>query len=138
MGSQRRFGKFGPLIGAIDEGTSSARFLVFAANTAEVLTYHQEHITQICPQEGWVEQDPLEILSMVRKCIETSINHLKKLEIDPVDIVSIGLTNQRETTIVWDPLTGEPLYNAIGRFEVKIVLVVVAAKNGRLLKLAFN
>lgn len=108
-------GKFGPLVGAIDEGTSSARFLVFAANTAEVLTYHQEEIKQICPNEGWVEQDPLEILSLVEKCIEVSIEHLKKLEIDPRDIVSIGITNQRETTILWDPFTGKPLYNAIGK-----------------------
>lgn len=116
-------GKFGPLVGAIDEGTSSARFLVFAANTAEVLTYHQEEIKQICPKEGWVEQDPLEILSHVENCIEVSIDHLKKLEIDPSDFVSIGLTNQRETTIVWDPFTGKPLYNAIGKQGRKVAFI---------------
>lgn len=108
-------GRFGPLVGAIDEGTSSARFLVFAAKTAEVLTYHQEEVKLICPKEGWVEQDPLEILNLVQKCIETSVDHLHKLDIDPQDITSIGLTNQRETTIVWDPLTGKPLYNAISK-----------------------
>ncbi|XP_046677029.1 glycerol kinase-like [Homalodisca vitripennis] len=112
-------GRFGPLVGAIDEGTSSARFLVFAANTGEVLTYHQEQVTQICPKEGWVEQDPFEILTKVKNCVETSIDHLKKLDIDPGDIVSIGLTNQRETTIVWDPLTGKPLYNAIVWLDVR-------------------
>ncbi|XP_054282634.1 glycerol kinase-like [Macrosteles quadrilineatus] len=116
MGSR---GRFGPLVGAIDEGTSSARFLVFAANTAEVLTYHQEEIKQICPQEGWVEQDPFEILHLVEKCLSVSVNNLKELDIDPGDIVSIGMTNQRETTIVWDPFTGEPLYNAIVWLDVR-------------------
>ncbi|XP_067007034.1 glycerol kinase 3 [Anabrus simplex] len=106
-------GKFGPLIGAIDEGTSSARFLVFAAETAEVLTYHQVDIAQICPREGWVEQDPMEILAAVNECIEKSIENLKQLDIDPADMVAVGITNQRESTVVWNRKTGEPLHNVI-------------------------
>lgn len=112
-------GRFGPLVGAIDEGTSSARFLIFSARTAEVLTYHQIRIAQNCPREGWVEQDPLAILSAVKECINETVENLKKLDIDPADIVAVGITNQRETTIVWDPKTGKPLYNAIVWLDVR-------------------
>ncbi|KAK4872391.1 hypothetical protein RN001_014420 [Aquatica leii] len=106
-------GRFGPLIGSIDEGTSSTRFLIFSANTAEVLTYHQLPITHITPKEGWVEQDPCVILQSVIETINVTCDNLKKLDIDPVDIVAVGITNQRETTVVWDSKTGKPLYNAL-------------------------
>ena len=87
---------------------------VFAADTAEVLTYHQVSISKSHPKEGWVEQDPLEILSAVDECMNQTVQNLRRLTIDPADIVAIGIANQRETTIVWDLVTGEPLYNAIG------------------------
>nr|CAD7400598.1 unnamed protein product [Timema cristinae] len=112
-------GRFGPLIGAIDEGTSSARFLVFAANTGEVLTYHQVEILQHCPREGWVEQDPMDILSAVRDCMDKAVDNLHKLDIDPADIKAIGITNQRESTIIWDPKSGKPLNNAILWLDVR-------------------
>ncbi|XP_035917256.1 glycerol kinase [Anopheles stephensi] len=106
--------KFGDLVGSIDEGTSSARFLLFRAETAEVVCFHQKELRLICPQEGWVEQDPNEILSVVYECIERTLEKLIELGGNPQnDIVAIGVTNQRETTIVWDRATGEPLYNAI-------------------------
>ncbi|XP_041774038.1 glycerol kinase [Anopheles merus] len=106
--------KFGDLVGSIDEGTSSARFLLFRAETAEVVCFHQKELRLICPQEGWVEQDPHEILSVVYECIERTLEKLVELGGNPqTDIVAIGVTNQRETTIVWDRTTGEPLYNAI-------------------------
>lgn len=143
MNRRRSYGKFGPLVGAIDEGTSSARFLVsrnflfeakfihthlnsaylshimlqvFAAQTAEVLTYHQVSVPSICPNEGWVEQDPQVIMNAVLECVEKTVENLKHLEIDPNDIVAIGVSNQRETTVVWDVISGKPLYNAIGNF----------------------
>lgn len=87
---------------------------VFAANTAEVLTYHQVPVTQKHPQEGWIEQDPMELLGAVQECLTQTVHNLQQLSIDPADIIAIGVTNQRETTIVWDSLTGKPLYNAIG------------------------
>ncbi|KOB78854.1 Glycerol kinase-2 [Operophtera brumata] len=109
----REYGRFGPLVGAIDEGTSSVKFLVFAANTSEVLTYHQLPIRRFSPQEGWVEQDALEILNAVLECIEVTVDNLRKLDINPEDVIGIGVTNQRETTIVWNSVTGQPLYSAI-------------------------
>ncbi|XP_063241536.1 glycerol kinase 3-like [Bacillus rossius redtenbacheri] len=112
-------GRFGPLIGAIDEGTSSARFLVFAASTGEVLTYHQVEVLQQFPHEGWVEQDPLEILEAVTECVARSVENLRQLDIDPADIKAVGITNQRETTILWDPHTGKPLANAIVWLDVR-------------------
>lgn len=119
-----RSSKFGPLIGSIDEGTSSARFLVFAAETSELLTYHQIEILQMCPREGWVEQDPLQILKAVKDCMEITVNNLRKLEIDPMDIVAVGITNQRETVVVWDRYTGQPLYNAIVWLDVRTTSTV--------------
>ncbi|ENN79747.1 glycerol kinase isoform X2 [Dendroctonus ponderosae] len=105
--------KYGPLIGAIDEGTSSTRFLIFASKTAEVLTYHQNEVSHICPQEGWFEQDPMLLLQAVKESIDIACDNLKKLNIDFEDIVAIGITNQRETTVLWDRITGKPLYNAL-------------------------
>ncbi|XP_076060393.1 glycerol kinase 1 isoform X2 [Oratosquilla oratoria] len=106
-------GKHGPLVGAVDQGTSSTRFLVFSASTGEVLTYHQVEVEQQYPKEGWVEQDPLVLLDSVHTCIENTVKNLRKLEIDPSDIKAVGITNQRETTVAWDKVTGKPLCNAI-------------------------
>ncbi|XP_065756962.1 glycerol kinase isoform X5 [Phocoena phocoena] len=103
----------GPLVGAVDQGTSSTRFLVFNSKTAELLSHHQVEIKQEFPREGWVEQDPKEILHSVYECIEKTCEKLGQLNIDISNIKAIGVSNQRETTVVWDKLTGEPLYNAV-------------------------
>ena len=71
--------KFGPLIGAIDEGTSSARFIIFKANSSEVVAYHQKELEQHFPQEGWVEQDPYAILEVVTTCIQQAVEKLVTL-----------------------------------------------------------
>ncbi|XP_035725594.1 glycerol kinase-like [Vespa mandarinia] len=105
--------RFGPLIGAIDEGTSSARFLVFDVLQRKVVASHQIEIKQKYPQEGWVEQDPKEILQAVIQCIKKTVEKLTDLNISISDIKAIGITNQRETTLLWDKETGEPLHNAI-------------------------
>lgn len=109
----------GPLVGAIDEGTSSARFLLFKAGTAEVVASHQEELAQIHPKEGWVEQDPMEILRIVESCIENTIDKLISLGGCVDDIVSVGITNQRESTVLWDRITGKPLYNSIVWLDVR-------------------
>lgn len=105
--------QFGPLVGAIDQGTSSTRFLVFSANNAEIITYHQIPATQQYPREGWVEMNPVELLEAVIICMNKVFENMKHLSVDPADIVAIGITNQRETTVVWDTFTGKPLHNAI-------------------------
>uniref|UniRef100_A0A668T5T0 Probable glycerol kinase n=1 Tax=Oreochromis aureus TaxID=47969 RepID=A0A668T5T0_OREAU len=111
----------GPLVAAIDQGTSSTRFLVFNSKTAELLSHHQVEIKQSFPKEGWVEEDPKEILQSVYECMERTCEKLTQLNIDISNIKAIGVTNQRETTLVWDKETGEPLYNAIGTIHVHVI-----------------
>uniref|UniRef100_A0A3P8RRI1 glycerol kinase n=1 Tax=Amphiprion percula TaxID=161767 RepID=A0A3P8RRI1_AMPPE len=102
-----------PLVAAIDQGTSSTRFLVFNAKTAELICHHQVEINQSFPKEGWVEEDPREIMQSVYECMERTCEKLCQLNISISNIKAVGVTNQRETTLVWDKETGEPLYNAI-------------------------
>lgn len=125
--------EFGPLIGSIDEGTSSARFGVFASKTGELVANHQIEITNIYPQAGWVEQDPIKILDSVIECIEETLKKLSEKNISACDIIAVGITNQRETTILWDKQTGLPLYNAIiwmdNRTESTINSLLESKKN---------
>uniref|UniRef100_A0A8D1SEG4 Glycerol kinase n=1 Tax=Sus scrofa TaxID=9823 RepID=A0A8D1SEG4_PIG len=72
----------GPLVGAVDQGTSSTRFLVFNSKTAELLSHHHVELKQEFPKEGWVEQDPKEILNSVYECIEKTCEKLGQLNID--------------------------------------------------------
>lgn len=108
-----------PLIGAIDAGTSSARFILFKAGTTDVVASHQKEVAQIYPQEGWVEQDPHVLLDAVKTCIDYTVDKLLAIGGNVDDIVAIGVTNQRESTIVWDKHTGEPLYNSIVWLDVR-------------------
>ncbi|XP_076800358.1 glycerol kinase-like isoform X2 [Clavelina lepadiformis] len=101
------------LVGAVDQGTSSTRFLVFNAKTAELLCYHQVEVEQLFPNEGWVEEDPMEILRTVYECIDATTSNLTQMKISTKCIKAIGITNQRETTVIWDKHTGKPLHNAI-------------------------
>ncbi|XP_075211363.1 glycerol kinase 1 [Lycorma delicatula] len=117
-------GSFGPLVGAIDEGTSSTRFIVFSAQTARIIASHQIELRSQCPKEGWVEQDPKEILSAVVETIEKATETLKSRDIKQADIAAIGITNQRETTVLWDSATGEPLYNAIVWLDARTATTV--------------
>lgn len=67
---------FGDLVGSIDEGTSSARFVLFKAETTEIICFHQLELPQITPMEGWVEQDAVQILSVVEECVDKTIEKL--------------------------------------------------------------
>ncbi|KAI5936601.1 Glycerol kinase 2 [Manis javanica] len=112
MAAQKR-AIVGPLVGAVVQGTNSTRFMVFNSKTAELLSHHQVELTQDFPKEGWVEQDPKEILQSVYECIERTCEKLSEMNIDISNIKAIGVSNQRETTVIWDKLTGDPLYNAV-------------------------
>ncbi|HEX8038874.1 MAG TPA: glycerol kinase GlpK [Chryseosolibacter sp.] len=94
---------------ALDQGTTSSRAVLFDEKGA-IKGIAQQEFRQIFPQSGWVEHDPKEILSSQRG---TLYRLIKEQHVDPSSIVAIGITNQRETTIVWDRKTGEPVYNAI-------------------------
>ncbi len=94
---------------AIDQGTTSTRFMVFD-HAGRVVCYDQKEHAQIFPKPGWVEHRPDEIWERAQSVIRGA---LQKGNIDPKDIAAVGITNQRETTVVWDKKTGEPLYNAI-------------------------
>lgn len=94
-------------VGAIDQGTSSTRFVVFD-QTGTPVAMAQTPIQNHYPQAGWVEHDPVEILSSVHACIDKACAKIPK-----GSIKAIGITNQRETTVVWDKLTGQPLHRAI-------------------------
>jgi glycerol kinase len=92
---------------SIDQGTSSSKAIVFDDAGQQAYACGKEY-TQLFPQQGWVEQNPMEILSSVRTVMEDAVSELRG-----GDIAAIGITNQRETTIVWDAETGLPVYNAI-------------------------
>jgi glycerol kinase len=94
---------------AIDQGTTSSRTVLFNEK-GEIIGIAQQEFRQIFPQSGWVEHDPKEILSTQ---LGTLYRVIKDHKIDPREVAAIGITNQRETTVVWDRKTGEPIYNAI-------------------------
>jgi glycerol kinase len=97
------------LLGAIDQGTSSTRFIVFDESTRIVAQAQLEH-AQIYPQPGWVEHDPVEIWRNAQTVVAGA---LRTAHLQARDLAAIGITNQRETTVVWDRRTGVPLYNAL-------------------------
>lgn len=96
-------------VAAIDQGTTSTRFIVFDLSGDVVAVDQREH-RQIFPRPGWVEHDPLEIWERTREVIQGA---MARFGITKNDLAGLGITNQRETTVVWNRRTGEPLYNAI-------------------------
>jgi glycerol kinase len=96
-------------VGAIDQGTTSTRFIIFDHAGREVASHQLEH-AQLLPRPGWVEHDPMEIVDRARTVMVAA---LAKAGLRPADLAAIGVTNQRETTVVWDRRTGRPYLNAI-------------------------
>ena len=94
---------------ALDQGTTSSRAILFDAD-GQPVTIAQKEFPQIFPQPGWVEHDPLEIAARTDEVIARA---MRNANITAADLAAIGVTNQRETTIVWTPKTGQPWYNAI-------------------------
>jgi glycerol kinase len=96
-------------VGAIDQGTTSTRFMIFDRG-GNVIGVDQKEHEQIYPKAGWVEHDPMEIWSRTTEVISGA---LAKANITSADLAAVGITNQRETTLVWDRKTGQPVYNAL-------------------------
>ncbi|GAB3146477.1 glycerol kinase GlpK [Micromonospora sonneratiae] len=96
-------------VGAVDQGTTSTRFMIFDHSGTEVGRHQLEH-EQILPRPGWVEHNPVEIWERTSAVIRTAMN---RYDLSAVDLAALGVTNQRETTVVWNRRTGRPYHNAI-------------------------
>jgi glycerol kinase len=94
---------------SLDQGTTSSRAILFDKEQ-KIIAVEQKEFTQVYPREGWIEHDPMEIYSTQR---EVMTDLIAGANIDARDIAAVGITNQRETTILWDKNTGQPVYNAI-------------------------
>lgn len=114
-------------LGALDQGTTSTRFIVFDRSGRIVACDQREH-QQIYPKPGWVEHDPQEIWNRAQEVIAGA---LRQCSMSPRDLAAIGITNQRETTVLWDRRTGQPVHNAIVWQDMRVAdLVAEFAKNG--------
>ncbi len=114
-------------IGAIDQGTTSTRFIVFDRSGETIASAQMEH-RQIYPQPGWVEHDPLEIWRNTQAVIAEA---LRGADLTHRDLAAIGITNQRETTLLWDRATGTPVNNAVVWQDTRVdPLVAEYARNG--------
>src|SRR5512143_3030359 len=96
-------------VGAVDQGTTSTRFMIFD-HTGGVVGVHQLEHQQIYPKPGWVEHDPNEIWARTQEVMQGA---MQKVGVTADDLAAIGVTNQRETTVVWNKNTGKPYHNAI-------------------------
>ena len=114
-------------VGAIDQGTTSSRFILFD-RTGEIVSVAQKEHKQIYPKPGWVEHDPVEIW---RNTAAVIAGALEQKGLSQTDLAGVGITNQRETTILWDRRSGEPLYNAVVWQDTRVDERVAAyAANG--------
>ena len=114
-------------IGAIDQGTTSSRFIVFDRAGNTIASAQREH-QQIFPRPGWVEHDPMEIWRNTCAVIEEA---LRAGNLTPRDLAAVGITNQRETTLLWHRATGEPAHNALVWQDTRVdPLVAEFARNG--------
>ncbi|KAG2212695.1 hypothetical protein INT47_000672 [Mucor saturninus] len=105
-------------IGAVDQGTTSSRFLIFD-NEGTLITFYQVELPQSNPQQGWLEHDPMDILDTVLECIDKTIHRFELMGYNVKDIKGIGVTNQRESAVAWNKKTGEPLRNTIVWSDVR-------------------
>ena len=96
-------------VGAIDQGTTGTRFMVFDHGGQVVANAYEKH-EQIYPEPGWVEHDPMEIWENTKTVVTRALD---EAGLDAGQLAGLGITNQRETTLVWDEETGRPIYNAL-------------------------
>ena len=96
-------------VGSIDQGTTGTRFMVFDHSGQVVANAYERH-EQIYPEPGWVEHDPVEIWENTKSVVTSG---LEEAGLEASQLEALGITNQRETTVVWDAETGTPVYNAL-------------------------
>jgi glycerol kinase len=114
-------------VGALDQGTTSTRFMIFD-HGGQVVAIHQKEHEQIYPKPGWVEHDPAEIWARSQEVIRGALD---KAGISAADLAAVGITNQRETAVVWDKNTGKAVHNAIVWQDTRTdVIVNEFAKDG--------
>jgi len=113
-------------VGAVDQGTTSTRFMIFD-HGGNVVGAHQLEHEQILPQAGWVEHNPVEIWDRTRSVITTA---LQSQNLSSGDLAAMGITNQRETAVVWDRRTGRPYYNAIVWQDTRTDRIATALDRG--------
>src|SRR5215510_6417259 len=115
-------------VAAIDQGTTSTRCMIFDHDGAEVGRHQLEH-EQIMPRAGWVEHNPVEIWERTRTVVEAGLNGAG---LTAQDLAAIGVTNQRETSVVWNRRTGRPYHNAIVWQDTRTDHIVTALeRDGR-------
>jgi glycerol kinase len=114
-------------VGALDQGTSSTRFLIFDGEGVEVARHQIEH-AQILPRPGWVEHDPVEIRQAVGTVVAGA---LAAAGLTGRELAAVGVTNQRETSVVWNPADGRPCHNAIVWQDTRTAAAVSALEAGR-------
>ena len=120
-------------VGAIDQGTTSTRFMVFDRGGNMITSAQKEH-QQIFPKPGWVEHDPIEIWQNTQEVAGAA---LARAGLGPSDLAAVGITNQRETTILWNQRSGKPLHNALVWQDTRVdQLVAQYARNGGANRLA--
>lgn len=112
------------IICAIDQGTSSSRVIAFHCFDWSVICKHQVEFASIYPEEGWCEQDPLLLLNTVKQCLKEVAKGIVKHGFKLDQVVGMGITNQRETTVAWDRETGKALHNAIVWFDARTKTIV--------------
>ncbi|KIH87229.1 glycerol kinase [Sporothrix brasiliensis 5110] len=115
-------------VGSIDQGTTSSRFIIFDGDGSPVAS-HQLEFENLYPNSGWHEHDPMELLASVTTCMEKAVEQFVEKGHSKQLIRSVGITNQRETTLVWDSETGEPLYNAVVWPDTRTTGLVRQLKN---------
>jgi len=121
-------------IGAIDQGTTSTRFMIFDESGKVIASAQKEH-TQILPKMGWVEHDATEIWIAVQEVITGA---LREANLTGQQLSGIGITNQRETTVVWDRQTGEPLHNAIVWQDTRSQDILDAIPNEKVARITYK
>ena len=104
--------RFRSLLASIDQGTSSSRVILYDADSLKPVASHQVELQSATtnPKPGWSQMDPMAIVSTVE---QSAAGALQKAGATAADVVGIGITNQRESTVVWDKNTGQPLYDAV-------------------------